>query len=1306
MDNPAGFLEAFGSAFATGVPGHVNAKELHSLAHDREAGVLEDTAMLGDTAVVNRTEVGKPREIVAPDGSAMRVTARWDGDVWVEVDEDLVLETRRWREGDFLVFARTVTRDDGTLVTSKMFMGKPRRKAPVFAAPAPDASLVVKSRKSSKKSKKSKKSAEAAMDEDADAASDAGSDAESVYSHVEKAVETATGMFGSLFGVPKPGERSDAPESRDGSSRRAAASSAALSARGAAKPRDAAAFFHLNPSTSFCGSFQCSLRNQPGHVYVFEFHVGFAALNLTEHVKWHAPAKAVNNLEIVGESSLLVGLTTGLNLEFEGVDNRDAVYECMVSMLEKIPPSPGEEVHGDPDARVAAPLRIGFEQERYVFVHVAQADALPDAATGSVSIATAALGRYGAAVTAKSVTLANAPSRFGRTLAFPAAEADLAGDAVMVAVAGGGVGDAGFGAKTLGEAQIPLAMLPRDRAGADEVKENPYVVALMPPGELGGDERDPGSRASASPRVGGRSFRRDGGGASAEARASRAVGQLSVVAWIGTTSDLYELGSAATLAEPPAESARGNPDGGDAAEVDGHVGSMAPSASVRVPPAVSRVTINVHKVRGVPASGRPWGLRRVDEDEVFGDDGGDPSRNDDDNVELKCRLKIGDQSSTTAAAPHSGTDQARWGPSTRTFIAMEPRGGAMRVELLLASDDTCIGCVDVDISSLPMRPAKGAYARAHWLKLRAPRPDDADDASSSFGGSARRERRAAGTGSRSSRASRRSKTRPAGASGGPGAASGGFFGFGLTGPVVSAASTVVEETETEAETSDSDDESVYDDGSSTTGDGGDEEYLGEILLDGFVDEGCGPTAAIGRKAPLGELSLEILSMRGITPEGKRHMARPAVLLEMGGSWAHLPAAAMDGGGSRAPPAWRREIVAAAYDPADVAQIGVFDAAERNAPLGFARVPISRLPRGATVVSTLALFGGAAANRSGQAAEITVRARYAPATSAAAQLFAYMAPPLPRSAYVHGAEQSVGEGVESGVDALVRQQREYAEESLTEGPAALPASMVGAMLPRGARVSRSDKKAGLKSAKNIKACVVRVAAALDPFHLEVTWIRSAVTWASPTRAGLLHVLLALWVYHPAAALSATALWFAARAAGQRRTRRWTLTGADKSPDAGSFDVGRAPPGSRLAGTEAAAAIGPDAPSELASVDVSAPAARGAGAASAETSSVSAASRALGVNPREETYEFLVQVFYWVQALARHFAPHCETLHALMTWQDTARSHAFMVACFASAFAFLFAKWRFLALALCFVALRHPIAGKPATAPYRLALAADP
>ena len=70
----------------------------------------------------------------------------------------------------------------------------------------------------------------------------------------------------------------------------------------------------------------------------------------------------VNNLEIVGASSLVVGLTTGLNLEFEGVDDRDAVYECMVSMLEKIPPSPGEEVHAPPTR--ASPRRCGWDLSR------------------------------------------------------------------------------------------------------------------------------------------------------------------------------------------------------------------------------------------------------------------------------------------------------------------------------------------------------------------------------------------------------------------------------------------------------------------------------------------------------------------------------------------------------------------------------------------------------------------------------------------------------------------------------------------------------------------------------------------------------------------------------------------------------------------------------------------------------------------------------------------------------------------------------------------------------------------------------
>jgi hypothetical protein len=209
VDNQEGFIEAFGSAFDVHAPGSVTAKELHSLAHDREAGVLEDTTLLGDTAVCNRTVIGEQRDVVGPDGSLMRVSARWDGDVWVEVDDALVLETRRWREGEYLVVARTVARDDGTLVTSKAFMGKPLRKAPAFEAPdntertlsghTGQRSGRTKSKSRSKRSKRERESerAEREMDEDAEG----GDDAESVYSAVEKAVETvATGFLGGLFG--------------------------------------------------------------------------------------------------------------------------------------------------------------------------------------------------------------------------------------------------------------------------------------------------------------------------------------------------------------------------------------------------------------------------------------------------------------------------------------------------------------------------------------------------------------------------------------------------------------------------------------------------------------------------------------------------------------------------------------------------------------------------------------------------------------------------------------------------------------------------------------------------------------------------------------------------------------------------------------------------------------------------------------------------------------------------------------------------------------------------------------------------
>ena len=1220
MDNQEPFLRAFGSAFHTGIPAVVRPKELHVLTHDRDGGALEDTLVLGDTAVVNRTRVGHPCEIVGPDGATMTVTARWDGDVWVEVDDSLVMETRRWREGELLVVARTVTNDDGTLVTSKAFMGAPRTKAPAFEAPSPAAAALSPpggpamlsstpaiGMKGSGLKKGTRKGGVLGADGDFD---DSRSDSGSVYSQV---MDAARGL---MFGESSPG----------GSER-------GLTNRGGAGARASAEFFGLDPArVPLRGAFPCSLKGATGHLYIFEFHVGFGAVHLTDVNRWGTPAKLINNLEISGAAKLSVGLSTGAVLNFDDVEDRDAAYDCMVNMLEKIPPSPDEEVHGgDPTHRVPVPLRLGFEPERYVIVHVSRTEFLPETCAGCIPIAIAAMGRYGTAVPSGGVWTPGVYSPFNRTLIFPAAEADLAADAVDITVMAGGLGDGG---QTVGKCTLPLAMMPRTRAGANEVKANPWTVGVKSMDDADGDD-DGGRRVSddfseeyvKTPASGGK--RRHSG------RVPPA-GELTIAAWIGTAADVNELGGGAITAKLSAGANDANK-----------------PAVVRVPPAVSRVTVNVHRVRGVQTKG----LARIDEDESGADV--------DDAVALTCRLAIGGQVHETPPASHSPAEQAGWpAPDVpMTFTAPEPRSGLLNLDLL-GPDGESIGRVDVDLASLQLRPKEGA-PRRHWIKLRAPPAPDAPSVTTSArtsvrSGSSRRHKRKSGDG-----------------------AGGGFFGGFFGGGQPSQPSTVYEEGESESEYDGYSDEDETDATSETgtdfTGETDEEEYFGEVLVDGFVDEGCGPTAGIGKKPPLGELSLEILSIRGCTPEGGGRKSAPAVMLKLGGSWAHLPASTSGGG---APAEWRREIIAAVYDGSDCAEIGVFDqSAEALTPLGFVNVPVRKLPRGYPMVSTLALGG---ARESNPHAEITIRAKFTPLVSRGAQLFQSMSPPLPTSAYVH-------EGV--GAAELVRLQRELALESLLEGPAPLPESMVFAMLPQPKPAAATQKAA----AKGVKACTVRIAAALETYRLELAFVARAVAWESPVAAGFLHVFILWALFNPNAVFPCLALWLAVRMSVFSRGGQWTLLGADKSHAAGSFDVRVAPPGSKLAGSEVAGLVG-KAPS-LAGSSVG-----GAVVAMSKRAHTSA-SRALGVNPGVDAYEGCVQTAYWAQALARHAVPLAESLHDLVTWQDAGRSNAFMMFCFGASFFTIWVKLRVVVLVACFVALRHPAMWKPATQPFRLALAAE-
>ena len=99
--------------------GRVDLKELRHIVHDDTK--LEDTLVSGSVATTNVSSIDAWTETVNNDGSTMRVRAKWDADVWVEVDDCLLMETRRWMEKTSMIVAWTVTGRDGTLVRMKQF---------------------------------------------------------------------------------------------------------------------------------------------------------------------------------------------------------------------------------------------------------------------------------------------------------------------------------------------------------------------------------------------------------------------------------------------------------------------------------------------------------------------------------------------------------------------------------------------------------------------------------------------------------------------------------------------------------------------------------------------------------------------------------------------------------------------------------------------------------------------------------------------------------------------------------------------------------------------------------------------------------------------------------------------------------------------------------------------------------------------------------------------------------------------------------------------------------------------------------
>ena len=130
-ENAEAFVDAVGVALTRRFAGRIDLKELRHVAHEDDR--LEDTTVSGNVAMTNVSAIDAWTEIVNSDGSTMRTRARWDGDVWVETDDCLLMETRRWMEKTSMIVARTVTASDGTLVTMKQFFRRFVKDASVAA---------------------------------------------------------------------------------------------------------------------------------------------------------------------------------------------------------------------------------------------------------------------------------------------------------------------------------------------------------------------------------------------------------------------------------------------------------------------------------------------------------------------------------------------------------------------------------------------------------------------------------------------------------------------------------------------------------------------------------------------------------------------------------------------------------------------------------------------------------------------------------------------------------------------------------------------------------------------------------------------------------------------------------------------------------------------------------------------------------------------------------------------------------------------------------------------------------------------
>ena len=494
-DNAEAFTAVCGVTLHRRLAGKVDLREMRHISHSDDA--LVDTLVSGNVATTNVVKLGEWSEITNSDGSTMNVKARWDGDVWVEVDDCMFMETRRWMERMSMIVTRTVTAPSGELVTMRQFYrrftktaGNMQQRAIGNTSPTSALPQIND------------------LKTDSDKASDSGS------GFFNEAVDFGSKMFSGLgFG-----------------------SNAAATPSGPMSPEDVKNMFKLPMTAEFLSSFEGAIvmptssaaaqttRGDKGTLYVFKYALAFVGGDKTKPtVKWFAEAMSIQELTVEGTSSIALQTADGTNIKLNSIKKRDEAFDVVIGMLESMPGS--DEPTEAMDARPCGPaLRFGFEPESYVFVQIIDVSVEGEAANMvGTPVTKVMLGGTTKVVQSFSPTptgFGGICANVGQTLAFSTtALHEFDGEHVSILVT-----DAND--QAIGEAMLPLASLPRDDEGRAYVRSSPYIVNMSVP-QVNVTTNSTGMRAKPVSK-----------------NAARGVGLLNISAWIGSAAEAVGLGLA------------------------------------------------------------------------------------------------------------------------------------------------------------------------------------------------------------------------------------------------------------------------------------------------------------------------------------------------------------------------------------------------------------------------------------------------------------------------------------------------------------------------------------------------------------------------------------------------------------------------------------------------------------------------------------------------------------------------------------------------------------------------------------------